>query len=73
MFMKFNLRSIWAITILAWLVLAMPARAFIFDTFGDGFWKVNNVGNGRALVVNAAGAVQAVATNTAFQQQFEVL
>ena len=58
------------VTLLAW---TLPARAFIFDTFGDGFWTVINNGNGNTLVVNASGASQAVATNTAFQQQFELL
>ena len=56
-----------------WAALAMPAHAFIFDTFGDGFWTVNNEGNGKALVVNGSGASQAGTANTAFQQQFEVL
>ncbi|MGO8927924.1 MAG: LamG-like jellyroll fold domain-containing protein [Limisphaerales bacterium] len=55
------------------LAFATPARAFIFDTFGDGFWTVINQGNGNTLVVSGSGASQAVATNTAFQQQFEVL
>ena len=59
-----------ALTVLA---LVMPARAFIFDSFGDGFWTVINSGNGNTLVVNASGASQAVRTNTAFQQQFELL
>lgn len=58
------------LVLLAW---AMPARAFIFDTFGDGFWTINNVGNGNPLVVNASGASQAVSTNTPFQKQFELL
>ena len=39
-----------ALTVLA---LVMPARAFIFDSFGDGFWTVINNGNGNSLVVNA--------------------
>ena len=51
----------------------MAAHAFIYDSFGDGFWTVINQGNGNTLVVNNVGAGQAVATNTAFQQQFELL
>ena len=39
-----------ALTVLA---LVMPARAFIFDSFGDGFWTVINNGNGNTLMVNA--------------------
>ena len=63
-----SLAAVWSV-----LTLAAPARAFIFDTFGDGFWTISNNGNGNTLVVNATGASQAVATNTAFQQQFELL
>jgi len=55
------------------LVFTRPAHAFIFDTFGDGFWLVINNGNANTLVVNAGGVSQAMATNTAFQQQFELL
>ena len=62
-----------AIIALTLLALAMPAHAFKYDSFGDGFWTVINNGNGGNLVVNSADASQAVATNTAFQQQFELL
>jgi hypothetical protein len=62
-----------AIIALTLLALAMPAHAFIYDSFGDGFWTVINNGNGGNLVVNSADASQAVATNPAFQQQFELL
>lgn len=55
------------------LFTTSSGKAFIFDTFGDGFWKIESQGNGNALVVNSSGASKAVATNTAFQQQFEVL
>ena len=58
---------------LAMLALVRPAHAFIFDTFGDGFWTVINNGNANTLVVNSSGASQAAGTNTAFQQQFELL
>jgi hypothetical protein len=61
------------LVLLLLLAFVAPARAFIFDTFGDGFWTIINNGNGNTLVVNSAGASQAVATNTAFQQQFEFL
>jgi hypothetical protein len=50
-----------------------PSNRFIYDTFGDGFWKIVNVGNGNSLVMNSVGGSQAVATNTAFDQQFELL
>ena len=50
-----------------------PTNRFIYDTFSDGFWKIVNVGNGNSLVVNSVGGSQAVATNTAFDQQFELL
>jgi hypothetical protein len=55
------------------LLFATSAEAFIFDTYGDGFWTVINQGNGNTLVVNGTGASQAVVTNTPFQQQFELL
>jgi hypothetical protein len=45
-----------------------PANRFIYDTFGDGFWKIVNVGNGNLLVVNSVGGSQTVVTNTAFDQ-----
>ena len=55
------------------LVSVSPAHAFIYDSFGDGFWTVINQGNNNTFVANTAGASQSVATNTAFQQQFELL
>jgi len=63
-----SLATVWSV-----LTLAAPVQAFIFDTFGDGFWTIINNGNANNLVVNATGASQAVATNSAFQQQFELL
>ena len=57
----------------AMMLLVTPAHAFIYDSFGDGFWTVINQGNANTLVVNSVGASQAVVTNTAFQQQFELL
>jgi hypothetical protein len=57
----------------ALLTVTLPPNRFMFDTFGDGFWNIVNQGNSKTLVVNAAGASQAVATNTAFDQQFELL
>jgi len=73
MYIRQKARRFCVLLVLTMLALAMPARAFIFDTFGDGFWTVINNGNGNTLVVNGSGASQAVATNTAFQQQFELL
>ena len=58
---------------LAALSLAVPAPAFVFDSFGDGFWKVINQANSGALVATATNASQAVAGTTEFEQQFEVL
>ncbi|HZL77255.1 MAG TPA: glycosyl hydrolase [Candidatus Limnocylindrales bacterium] len=55
------------------ITVTFPTKRFIFDTFGDGFWKIVNVGNSNSLVVNSVGASQAIATNTAFDQQFELL
>jgi len=54
-------------------VAAFPTNQFTFGTFGDGFWTVVNQGNGNNLVAGPGGASQAVATNTAAQQQFELL
>ena len=62
-----------AISAVAALAFQMPVHAFIYDTYGDGFWTVINQGNNNTLVVNNIGASQAVGTNTAFQQQFELL
>src|SRR5208283_1451837 len=68
-----KLRLPCALPAMAALMLATPAPAFIFDSFGDGFWTVINQGNGNTLVVNSTGAGQAVSGTTAFQQQFELL
>jgi hypothetical protein len=52
----------------------IPAtNIFIFDSLGDGFWNIINQGNSNALVVNASGASQALPTNGATQEQFEML
>jgi hypothetical protein len=50
-----------------------PTNRFIFDSFGDGFWTIVNQGNSKPLVINSGGASQATSTNTAFDQQFELL
>ena len=55
------------------ITATFPTNRFIYDTFSDGFWKIINVGNGNSLVVNSMGGSQTVATNTAFDQQFELL
>lgn len=65
--------AIRVLLVLAAFGLAVPASAFIFDTYGDGFWTVINQANGNTLVVNANGASQALAGTTAAQQQFELL
>jgi hypothetical protein len=54
-------------------VAGLATNQFTFTTFGDGFWTVVNQGNGNHLVAGPGGASQAVATNTAAQQQFELL
>jgi hypothetical protein len=55
------------------ITATFPTNRFIYDTFSDGFWKIINTGNGNSLVVNSVGGSQSVATNTAFDQQFELL
>ena len=55
------------------LGLAGAAQAFTFDTFGDGFWKIINQANPKALMVSATGASQAISGSTDFEQQFELL
>ena len=50
-----------------------PTNRFIFDSFGDGFLTIINQGNSNTLVVSSSGASQATSTNTAFDQQFELL
>jgi hypothetical protein len=50
-----------------------PTNRFVFDSFGDGFWTIVNAGNSNTLVISSGGASQATATNTAFDQQFELL
>ena len=60
-------------SLLALLGLSLPAQAFVFDSFGDGFWKVINQANSGALVVTATNASQAVTGTAGFEQQFELL
>ena len=55
------------------VTVTFPTNQFIWDTFGDGFWTIVNQGNGGNLVVNPTGGSEAVATNTTFDQQFELL
>jgi hypothetical protein len=55
------------------VIVTYPTNRFIFDSFGDGFWTIVNQGNLNTLVVSSNGASQATATNTAFDQQFELL
>jgi hypothetical protein len=55
------------------ITVSFPTNRFIFDSFGDGFWSIVNQGNSNTLVVSPSGASQATATNTAFDQQFELL
>ena len=55
------------------VTVAFPTNRFDFDSFGDGFWTLVNQGNSNTLVINTGGASQATATNTAYDQQFELL
>jgi len=55
------------------LTVTYPTNRFIFDNFGDGFWTIINQGNSNTLVVNSNGTSQATETNTAFDQQFQLL
>lgn len=55
------------------VTVTFPTNQFIWDTFGDGFWTMVNQGNGGNLVVNSSGGSAVVATNSAFDQQFELL
>lgn len=55
------------------LTVTLPANAFVFDTFGDGFWAITNAGNGQVLTVNANGASQEIYTNGGLDQQFALL
>jgi hypothetical protein len=54
-------------------VAGFATNQFTFTNFGDGFWTVVNQGNGGNLVAGSSGSTQAVATNSATQQQFELL
>ena len=56
-----------------WFAAVPPVRAFVYDSFGDGFWNVVNQSNGKALVVSGTGAGQAVVVAGDFGQQFELL
>lgn len=49
------------------------SRVSSFNTYGDGFWKIFNQGNGGALVVGANVATQATTNTSASAQQFELL
>ncbi|MGH7942577.1 MAG: glycosyl hydrolase [Limisphaerales bacterium] len=55
------------------LTVTFPTNAFVFDTFGDGFWAITNAGNGKVLTVSADGASQATYTNGGLDQQFALL
>lgn len=55
------------------LAAVAPVRAFVYDSFGDGFWNVVNQNNGKALVVSGTGASQAAVAAGDFGQQFELL
>ena len=55
------------------LAAVAPVRAFVYDSFGDGFWNVVNQNNAKALVVSGTGASHAVVTAGDFGQQFELL
>ena len=65
--------SRWVVSLVLLSLAVTQARAFIFDSYGDGFWTIINQGNSTPLVVNSNGASQAVSGTTAFQQQFELL
>ena len=55
------------------LSVTFPTNLFVFDSFGDGFWAIQNRGNTNNLVISSTGASQATGINTATDQQFEVL
>ena len=59
--------------VLAVFVFAQPARAFVFDSFGDGVWKIVNRSNGNSLLVTATGASQSGGTATQIEKEFQVL
>ena len=63
----------WLLAAVVAFGLAAPAQAFVFDTYGDGFWTVINQGNGKNLIVSSSGASQAASDPAAFTQQFELL
>jgi Glycosyl hydrolase catalytic core/Concanavalin A-like lectin/glucanases superfamily/Ricin-type beta-trefoil lectin domain-like len=55
------------------VTVSFPTNAFVFNTFGDGFWAITNAGNGQALTANANGASQEAYTNGGLDQQFALL
>ena len=62
---------------LCWLAALLTgiasAHAFVFDSFGDGFWKIVNRANGASLLVTAGGASQSGGTATQIEREFQVL
>ena len=63
----------WCLVAVLLLAAVAPARAFVYDSFGDGFWNVVNQNNGKALVVSGTGASQGAVAAGDFGQQFELL
>ena len=59
--------------LLAVLSAGQRAGAFVFDSFGDGFWKIINRSNGNSLIVSATGASQSGGTATEIEKQWQVL
>ncbi len=55
------------------LCLSLPARGFVFDTYGDGFWKVVNRSNGNSLVSFPTGTSQSGGTALEIEKQFQLL
>ena len=54
-------------------VFSQPVRAVVFDTYGDGFWKISNRFNGNSLIVTAGGASQSGGTATEIEKQWQIL
>ena len=50
-----------------------PAGAFVFDSFGDGFWRITNRANGSQLIVNSVGASQSASTAMEIERHFQLL
>jgi hypothetical protein len=55
------------------VTVSFPTNAFVFNTFGDGFWAITNAGNGQALTANANDASRETYTNGCLDQQFALL